>query len=101
MVQVEQVNRNLAEKDNELAALEESLDILAPIDANGDRALKGNLSSAEEQHLESLKAWMSSGSTKQSARIKYASFDFDSRLTAVRFLLVPCTAFIISRLLTQ
>jgi hypothetical protein len=73
IVQVAQLNRSLDEKDNELAALEASLDILAPVDANGDRNFNGSLSAADEQRLESLQAWLSSGSSKQGARIKYDS----------------------------
>lgn len=67
---MEQLNRNLMEKDHEMAALQESLDLLAPLDANGDRKVKAGLSNSEEQRLEALQAWMSSGSTKQGDRIK-------------------------------
>lgn len=71
--QVEQLNRQLADKDKELAAMEESLDILAPVDSNGERALKGNLSAADAQRLEALQDCISSGSTKQASRIKCES----------------------------
>ena len=72
--QVEQLNRSLEEKDKELAALEESLDLLAPAGPGGERALKGNVSAADADRLEALQAWMSSGSSKQGERIKCALF---------------------------
>lgn len=71
-VQVERLMRQLDDKDRELAAMEETLQLLAPEGPSGERILRPDLSRSDAKRLESLQGWMSFGHNRSADRVKCA-----------------------------
>lgn len=69
-MQVERLMRQLDDKDRELAAMEETLQLLAPEGPDGERMLRPDLSRSDAKRLESLQSWMSFGHNRSAERIK-------------------------------
>lgn len=65
--------RQLDDKDRELAAMEETLQLLAPEGPDGERLIRPDLSRSDAKRLESLQSWMSFGHNRSAERIKCAS----------------------------
>lgn len=81
--------RQLDDKDRELAAMEETLQLLAPEGPDGERLIRPDLSRSDTKRLESLQSWMSLGHTRSAERIKHAPLPGPQLMSACLCLPLP------------